>query len=119
MVLSKVVTTLVFEAISNQTTYAPVGMDVLPSSTPEPRPSPVIASSASQKPHAFIVIVGILLGTIVVLIGLFLYLILPAVLARLRAMMPVNEKRVQARYETIEGWLITKVSQDIDQKRRC
>jgi len=57
------------------------------------------------------VVVGVLIALIVVLwIVLGLMLCIP--LGRfVRRRMPVSKKRVNRRYETIEGWLITKVSE--------
>lgn len=55
------------------------------------------------------VVVGILIGLIVILwIVLGIMLCVPLIRC-IRRRMPVSKKRINRRYETIEGWLITKV----------
>lgn len=55
----------------------------------------------------------IIVGVLIALIGI-LWMVLGAMLCLpitrcIRRRMPVSKKRIQRRYETIEGWLITKV----------
>lgn len=78
---------------------------VIQSSTPEPLP--VDATTVPEKDS--MAVVGTLIGIIVLLTCLFLYLIASPAIARLRSFLPESKKRVDSRYETIEGWLITKV----------
>lgn len=91
------------------------GNDTL-STTYHPTDSSDFESSSESKPMKTIVpddqnmaVIGALIGLIVVLSCLFLYLIFPQLVARFKRVMPASKKRVNARYETIEGWLITKV----------
>lgn len=50
-----------------------------------------------------------LIVLIIVLATIFLCLIVPPIYHHLRRKMPVSPKRIEARYATIEGWLISKV----------
>ena len=77
---------------------------VMPSSTPEPK------LVETTLPRQDVAIVAALIIVIFILACLFLYLIVPPLVNRLRRLAPVNKKRVNSRYETIEGWLVTKVS---------
>lgn len=56
-------------------------------------------------------VLAALVALIFVLTGIFLYLVIPPLLRFIRSRIPVNPKRIEARYVTIEGWLITKVSE--------
>ena len=67
-------------------------------------------SGASATPSASDpnrMLTGVLMGAVVLFT---LILIIPCVLQRLRRKVPVSDlTRLQVRYETIEGWLISKV----------
>lgn len=56
------------------------------------------------------VVVGILIGLIVILWVVLGVMLCVPLIRCIRRRMPVSKKRVNRRYETIEGWLITKVS---------
>ncbi|GKY99787.1 hypothetical protein MPSEU_000932500 [Mayamaea pseudoterrestris] len=88
---------------------------VLQSSTPEPLPMEATAS----RPDQDVAIVGALIGIIILLACLLLYLIVPPLWTRLRSLAPVSKKRVDSRYETIEGWLITKRVRAHDDECEC
>ena len=55
----------------------------------------------------------ILVSVLIVLIGLFVgilvYLLVPLIMQCFRAKMASSQRRIRRRYETIEGWLISKV----------
>jgi hypothetical protein len=86
-------------------TYVPGSADgsVLSSSTLAP------TSLQTATPTQDMAIVGALIGIIIILACLLLYLVLPPLLSRLRSLAPISQKRLDSRYKTIEGWLITKV----------
>jgi beta-lactamase regulating signal transducer with metallopeptidase domain len=50
-----------------------------------------------------------LIVMILVLLGILTCLIVPPIVLYVKRRMPVNPKQLDARYETVEGWLITKV----------
>jgi hypothetical protein len=50
-----------------------------------------------------------LIVMIVILFGILAYLIVPPIVRFVERRRPVDPKKVNARYETIEGWLISKV----------
>jgi hypothetical protein len=56
------------------------------------------------------IIVGLLIGIILFLSMALLYLIGPPLARFIRSKIPVSQKRMNRRYETIERWLISKVS---------
>lgn len=55
------------------------------------------------------VLTGVLIGLITVFIILVCYLTVPVLYPFFREKMPVPKERLRRRYETIEGWLISKV----------
>ena len=55
------------------------------------------------------IVVGILIAIIIILSVLFLLLIIPPCMRFVQRQIPVSQKRINERYETIEGWLISKV----------
>lgn len=59
-------------------------------------------------------VVGVLSGLIVFLSLLFLVLVIPPFCRSLQQRIPVSKKRIKRRYETIEGWLISKVRRAYD-----
>ena len=63
---------------------------------------------AKSQPENFL-IVGILVGLIIFLCLILAWIAVPPILAWLHRKMPVSKKRVNRRYETIDGWLISKV----------
>jgi Ring finger domain len=54
------------------------------------------------------VLVGSMIGMLFFLISIFLYLIIPPLLLWMKRLWPVPPHRIERRYETIEGWLISK-----------
>jgi hypothetical protein len=54
-------------------------------------------------------VVGILVGLIILLSFLFLAMIAPTISRFVRRKVPVSDERIERRYETVEGWLISKV----------
>jgi hypothetical protein len=56
---------------------------------------------------------GFMMGLVVVFSLALCYLIFPSLLRWLRRKIPITEAQINRRYETIEGWLITKVSRTI------
>jgi hypothetical protein len=55
------------------------------------------------------IVVGILIGLIVVLCMILGFVALPPIIAMIQRKMPIPQKRIDRRYATIDGWLITKV----------
>lgn len=66
-----------------------------------------LSSSSSSDPN--LVLTGVLMGIIVCFALILCYLLLPVILPWLRLNAHASSARVQRRYETIEGWLISKV----------
>jgi hypothetical protein len=64
---------------------------------------------SSTKPHNMMV-VGVLIGLIILLCIILTFVTMPPFLAWMRRKMPVSQRRIDRRYATIEGWLISKVS---------
>jgi hypothetical protein len=58
--------------------------------------------------HNMIVVV-VLIGLIVVLCTILGFVALPPIMAMIQRKMPIPQKRIDRRYATIDGWLITKV----------
>jgi hypothetical protein len=56
-------------------------------------------------------VTGILVAIMIVLSILLCYLVVPLICDYLRAKIPVSESRKERRYQTIEGWLVSKVRQ--------
>lgn len=56
------------------------------------------------------IVVGILVGLIILLCLILGFLTLPAVVNYFRRHIPVSQERIDRRYATIDGWLVTKVS---------
>jgi hypothetical protein len=81
-----------------------------PASTPSPHAAVSPNTTTGAESETNIVIVGALIALIIVLSAIFLFLALPPLVSCVRAFWPISQKRVNSRYETIEGWLITKVS---------
>lgn len=52
---------------------------------------------------------GILMGLVIIFSITLCYMTLPTLIRWVRKKVPVSEARVQRRYETVEGWLISKV----------
>jgi hypothetical protein len=61
-------------------------------------------------------VTGMLLAIMVILSMLLCYLVVPLFYEYLRDKIPVSEARKERRYQTIEGWLVSKVRQH-DQAR--
>ena len=96
--------------------YLYEGHSPLESSTPSPLESVLQGPSqqqqqeedeTSQGPN--MIIVGSLIGLIAILSLLLVYLLIPPLLLYIKRRTPVNPKQLEARYATIEGWLISKV----------
>jgi hypothetical protein len=96
--------------LTNQTNFEGTNL----SNPTEPSPS-----SPLLKPHGIpetesqadpnLAVLASLIVLILILTIIFLYLVLPPLYRHVRSLIPVNPKRVEARYLTIEGWLISKV----------
>jgi Ring finger domain len=54
-------------------------------------------------------IVGILIGLVCLLSGLLIYLLYAPVRNYIRRKIPVSPEKIQRRYQTIDGWMVTKV----------
>lgn len=65
---------------------------------------------AGESQHNMVV-VGILVGLIVVLCLILGFVAIPPIFGYIQSRMPVSPKRIERRYATIDGWLITKVRQ--------
>jgi CBS domain containing-hemolysin-like protein len=63
----------------------------------------------STRPHN-IIVVGVLIGFIILLFLILTFVTLPPLYACIRRKIPVSQRRIDRRYATIEGWLISKVS---------
>jgi hypothetical protein len=68
-----------------------------------------ISYSSSQSSTTNMIVVGILIAIIILLSILFLCMVIPPLLRYIQRQIPVSQKRIDERYETIEGWLISKV----------
>jgi hypothetical protein len=55
------------------------------------------------------IIVGILIGLVCILSGVLMYLLYPPIRNYIRRKIPVNPEKIQRRYQTIDGWMVTKV----------
>jgi len=55
-----------------------------------------------------VIVVSILIGLIVTLCGVLVALAVPLMRDIIREHMPLNHRRLKRRYETVDGWLITK-----------
>jgi hypothetical protein len=65
-------------------------------------------------PPGDMIIVGILIGLIIFLTLLLARVALPPLMAWIRRKLPVSPKRIERRYATIDGWLISKRVQPHD-----
>jgi hypothetical protein len=88
--------------ISHDTT-----VDPLPSQQSQLTPTSTTPTAVYMN-HAG-ALIGILLGLTCLLSAVFLYLVIPLLREYIRSRRPVDPERIRRRYETIEGWLITKV----------
>jgi hypothetical protein len=70
-----------------------------------------LQSSASQTNMAILISLIVL---IVLLLLILSYLIGPPIIWFVKRRIPVDPKKLDARYETIEGWLISKVRHSCD-----
>jgi hypothetical protein len=68
--------------------------------------SNIMSEPASEN----MVIVGILIGFIIFLCLVLAWVALPPIIGYIRKKMPVSQKRINRRYVTVDGWLISKVS---------
>jgi hypothetical protein len=59
------------------------------------------------------ILTGIMMGFVAIFTISLCYLILPSMMQCLRRKIPVTTAQIQRRYQTIEGWLITKVNQSL------
>lgn len=69
-----------------------------------PPPSPFVLDDDRRM-----LVTGILIAIMVVLSLLLCYLVTPLLMEFLRAKIPESKARTERRYQTIEGWLVTKV----------
>jgi hypothetical protein len=56
-----------------------------------------------------LIVAGIMMGLVAVFTICLCYLLLPCLAHWFRRKVPVSAAQIQRRYQTIEGWLITKV----------
>jgi len=56
-----------------------------------------------------IILISVLVVLFILFLAILTYLIVPLVMKRIRARLACSERRVKLRYETIEGWIISKV----------
>lgn len=73
-----------------------------------PTPSPIPEAICCEQNKA---VVSTLIGLIVVLFIFFIIMISTPLKRCIRQHTPVSDKRIERRYETIEGWIISKVSE--------
>lgn len=66
----------------------------------------VLQSSASQTNMAILISLIVLIALLLLILS---YLIGPPMISFIKRRIPVDPKKLDARYETIEGWLISKV----------
>jgi hypothetical protein len=78
-----------------------------------PTPSPEVICCEQNE-----LVVSILIGLIVVLGLFFIVMIVPPLNRCILRHKPVSDKRIERRYETIEGWIISKVRERERQRRR-
>jgi hypothetical protein len=71
---------------------------------PEERPT---QQHESEKD---IIVVGVLIALIILLCLILGFLTVPTLINFFRRRIPVSQKRIDRRYETIDTWLVTKVS---------
>mmetsp|Transcript_58376 Transcript_58376/g.142763 ORF Transcript_58376/g.142763 Transcript_58376/m.142763 type:complete len:826 (-) Transcript_58376:34-2511(-) len=86
---------------------------------PRPPTTPAqhqVDSNASQKN---MIIVGVLIALIIVLCCILMFIVIPPVIKFFRKKIPVSKKRIERRYRTIDGWLITKAVQPCDDVCQC
>jgi hypothetical protein len=81
--------------------------DTTKSSTDDANPV-FVTNNKDAQIHS--IVVGLLIGIILFLSVALLFLIGPPMLRFVRSKIPVSQKRMNRRYETIERWLISKVS---------
>ena len=55
------------------------------------------------------VLVAVLIALIFLFVIVLVYLLIPLVMERIQAKLASSQRRIKRRYETIEGWLISKV----------
>jgi len=70
------------------------------------------AAAADYEPlhrHVNVILVGILIALICAFLSILAYLVFPYIRYCVRRKLASSERRVRLRYETIEGWLISKV----------
>ena len=68
-----------------------------------------IDPSTSTTTDPSLIITGFMMGLVAFFSFLLCYMLLPLFLQWVRRKIPVTSAQVNRRYETIEGWLITKV----------
>ena len=95
------------EQAGNEPVY-PASAPIDGALSPTQAPSSLFLNPEDDEGHHNMVVIGVLLGIIVVLSCLFLALTLPPLIRCLRRRTPVPQKTIDSRYDTIEGWLITK-----------
>mmetsp|Transcript_58374 Transcript_58374/g.142749 ORF Transcript_58374/g.142749 Transcript_58374/m.142749 type:complete len:824 (-) Transcript_58374:34-2505(-) len=86
---------------------------------PHPTTTPAqhhMDSNASQKN---MIIVGVLVALIIVLCCILMFIVIPPLIKFFRKKIPVSKKRIERRYRTIDGWLITKAVQPCDDVCQC
>jgi hypothetical protein len=69
----------------------------------------VLEKDDASSNHPNMVLTGVLMGLVTVFTIALCYLTIPSLLQWIRQKIPVSKARVQRRYETVEGWLISKV----------
>lgn len=67
-----------------------------------------VSSDDEERSSKEVAVIGVLVGLIVVLACLFLAMTLPPLLRYIRRKREIPKKTIDSRYDTIEGWLITK-----------
>jgi H+/Cl- antiporter ClcA len=66
-----------------------------------------VMTENSSSPN--LIVAGIMIGLVAVFFVCLCYLLHPCLAHWLRRKVPVSAAQIQRRYQTIEGWLITKV----------
>jgi len=78
-------------------------------STIAPNDEGFFATTKSSVAEENMVIIGVLVGLVVLLFAVFTIIVGPPLIQYIKRKIPDDPKKIQRRYETIEGWLISKV----------
>jgi hypothetical protein len=98
------------EAISTQpTSFLPPSEPDSESDSLSPPPPQSGEWETTALPESNMIVVGVLIGLICILLIILAWVTIPPIVQMIRRKIPVSQKRIDRRYATIEGWIITKV----------